>query len=285
MTKTLLTGVAVALLSFATGLPVHAQEPVTLVLRNGDRPSGELIDLGSSGFAMRVGGQDRTFSANDVAVVEFVGGALPGDAQARVNAGQALVLLRNGQIVDGRLSDIGGTRPLRLTIDTPSGQRDFSSGDVAQVHLRPLNNAISAAAQDQVPVVPAGAITVAANQPWTDTGITVRRGDVLTFSGSGAINFASGAGMSSGVGGSPAATNAAMKYPLQSGFIGALIGRVGTGAPFLIGANTGPITMPASGRLFLGVNDDHHADNNGSYSVVVQSTSASGAGGVRIRRR
>lgn len=195
------------------------------------------------------------------------------------------MLLRNGQVIEGRLSDVGGTRPLRLTTDTPSGQRDFSSGDVAQVHLRPLNTVISAAPQDQAPVVPAGAITVAANQPWTDTGITVRRGDVLTFSGSGTINFASGAGVSSGAGGSPAATNAAMKYPLRTAFIGALIGRVGTGTPFLIGTNTGPITMPASGRLLLGVNDDHHADNNGSYSVLVQTTSASGAGGVRIRRR
>jgi hypothetical protein len=285
MTKTLPTGVAVVLFSLTTGLPAHAQEAATLVLRSGARPSGELVDLGSSGFAMRVGGQDRTFSANDVAAVEFVGGALAADVQARVNAGQALVLLRNGQVIEGRLSDIGGTRPLRLTIDTPSGQRDFSSGDVAQIHLRPLNDAITSASPDAAPVVPAGAITVAANQPWTDTGITVRRGDVLTFSGSGTINFASGAGVSSGVGGSPAATNAAMKYPLRSAFLGALIGRVGTGAPFLIGTNTGPITMPASGRLMLGVNDDHHADNSGNYSVLVQTTSATSTGGVRIRRR
>jgi hypothetical protein len=76
-----------------------------------------------------------------------------------------------------------------------------------------------------------------------------------------------------------------MKYPLRSAFLGALIGRVGTGAPFLIGTNTGPITMPASGRLMLGVNDDHHADNSGNYSVLVQTTSATSTGGVRIRRR
>lgn len=77
MTRTLLTGVAVALFGLAIGLPVHAQEAATLVLRNGERQSGELVDLGGSGFAMRVGGQDRTFPANDVAAVEFVGGALP----------------------------------------------------------------------------------------------------------------------------------------------------------------------------------------------------------------
>jgi hypothetical protein len=27
--------------------------------------------------------------------------------------------------------------------------------------------------------------------------------------------------------------------------------------------------MPASGRLFLGVNDDHHADNSGNFVVKV----------------
>jgi hypothetical protein len=285
MTKKLLTGVGVALFSLATALPIHAQVTATLVLRNGERPSGELIDLGGGGFLLKVGGQDRTYSTNDVASVEFTGGPLPGDAQARVNAGQALILLRNGQVIEGRLNDIGGARPLRLTVDTPSGQRDFSSDDVAQIHMRPLNNAVAAAPDAAAPVIPAGAITVPANQPWTDTGITVRRGDVLTFNGSGAINFAQGAGVSSGVGGSPAATNPSMNYPLKGAYLGALIGKVGSSAPFLIGANTGPITMPASGRLFLGVNDDHHADNNGNYSVVVQSTATTGASGIRIRRR
>jgi hypothetical protein len=61
--------------------------------------------------------------------------ALPPEAQARIGAGQPLVVLRSGEIIDGRLSDIGGTRPLRLTIDTPSGQRDFTSNDVAQIYL------------------------------------------------------------------------------------------------------------------------------------------------------
>lgn len=289
MTKNVIAGLGVVLFSLGTAIPIHAQEPVTLVLRNGERPSGELIDLGAGGFALRVGGQDRQFSANDVAAVEFVGGALPAAAQARVNAGQPLVLLRNGQVIEGRLSDVGGTRPLRLTVDTPSGQRNFSSGDVAQVHLHPGNASAGLAPSGQEPIIPAGAITVAANQPWTDTGVTVRRGDQLIFNASGNINFATGPGASSGVGGSPAATNPSMNYPLKGAYVGALIGRVGSGAPFLIGPNTSPIAMPASGRLMLAVNDDHHADNSGSYSVAIQLT-GTGTGttttpGRAIRRR
>jgi hypothetical protein len=32
--------------------------------------------------------------------------------------------------------------------------------------------------------------------------------------------------------------------------------------------------MPAAGRLFLGVNDDHHADNSGTFNVAVKSAIA-----------
>jgi len=45
-----------------------------------------------------------------------------------------------------------------------------------------------------------------------------------------------------------------------------LIGRVGNGQPFAIGAET-DVTMPASGRLYLGVNDDYVRDNTGDFIV------------------
>jgi len=52
--------------------------------------------------------------------------------------------------------------------------------------------------------------------------------------------------------------------------VGALIARVGNGAPFAIGPNTPqPVTMPANGQLSLGVNDDQFADNSGTYSVTI----------------
>ena len=51
--------------------------------------------------------------------------------------------------------------------------------------------------------------------------------------------------------------------------MGALIGRVGNGQPFSIGNTTNAFDMPDSGRLFLGVNDDHVADNSGNFVVKV----------------
>jgi hypothetical protein len=56
--------------------------------------------------------------------------------------------------------------------------------------------------------------------------------------------------------------------------LGGLIGRVGNSAPFRIGSSSAPIRMPAAGRLFLGVNDDHHADNSGTFNVAVKSAIA-----------
>src|SRR5439155_4430183 len=140
MTKRIFTALAIGLFSLATALPIAAQETATLALKNGERPSGELIDMGGGGFVLRINGQDRQFPAGEVAAVEFVVGPLPAAIQAKVNAGQPVVMLRNGQVIDGRLTDIGGTHPLRLTVDTPNGQREFTSNDVAQVHLSPLNN-------------------------------------------------------------------------------------------------------------------------------------------------
>src|SRR4029079_11896092 len=132
MMKKIFTACGVGLFGVLMVLPVQAQEVATLVLRDGQRPSGELIDLNGTQFTLRINGQDRQFATADVAAVEFVGGAAPEEARTLIAAGQPLSVLRSGQIIDGRLSDIGGTHPLRLTIDTPSGQRDYTSNDVAQ---------------------------------------------------------------------------------------------------------------------------------------------------------
>ena len=266
MLKKLVVMSGIALLGWAGGVALLAQEPSTLVLKSGERISADLVDMNGSGFAIRVNGQDRTIGTGDVASIEFVGGAAPADAQNRVNAGQQVVVLRSGQVLEGRLSDVGGTRPLRLTVDTPSGQRDFTSSDVAQVYLGRAAGQV-AATTGQAAQAPAGAQTVSvqANQPWTDTGITVQRGERIQFNASGDIMVSDQA--SSGVGGSP--IQAGGKLPVPAAGVGALIARVGNGAPFLVASNTSPIPMPANGRLQLGINDDHHADNTGQFSVGI----------------
>jgi len=277
MLKKTLTVIGIGLFSLATALPIGAQETATLALKNGERPSGELIDMGAGGFILRINGQDRQFPTSEVAAVEFVVGPLPSAAQLQVNQGQPIVLLRNGQVIEGRLSDVGGTRPLRLTVDTPSGPRDFTSNDVAQLHFAPLNNRAPVLStgdgRTQTPAppapgpAPAGAINVPANQAWTNTGIPVLRGQRISFTARGNI-MVSRTG-NSGPDGNPAATIGNGRYPLRGVSAGALIGRVGNSAPFPIGSSTGPIEMPTNGPLMLGINDDQLGDNSGSYSVNI----------------
>ena len=251
--------------------PGRAQEVATLALRNGERPSGELVDMNASALIMRVNGQDRSYPVSEVRAVEFVVGPVPAEAQRRMDAGQPFVLLRDGQVIDGRLTDVGGTHPLRITIEGSGGSRILTSNEVGQVWVNPAPRPVAAQAAP-APVaaaIPAGSITVPASTQWTDTGISVSPRVVLVFTATGDINL--GPGASSGIGGSPAVTNPGGRYPVPGAPAGALIGRIGNGAAFLIGGNNQPMPMRGSGRLMLGVNDDTLADNSGTFYVAVRA--------------
>ena len=221
------------------------------------------------GFTIRVNGQDRHVDANQVAAVEFTPGGPNADARARLQSGRPVVVLRNGQNIEGSLADIGGTRPLRITLNTATGQRDFTSGDIAQMfYVDPGGGAAKLPGNVGQEIAP-GDIRVDANRGWVPTGISVRRGERLMFNATGNINVAEGA--SAGVNGTSAVSSA--NYPVRSASAGTLIGRVGNSAPFVIGSQS-ELTMPANGQLMLGVNDDHFADNNGFFSVGVARQSA-----------
>ena len=112
-------------------------------------------------------------------------------------------------------------------------------------------------------------IRVAGTERWTDTGIDVRAGDTLLFNARGTVrlsdndngnDIAEVSGARSGRRGADA--------PLVNQTAGALIGRIGNSDTFLIG-NRRSLRAPASGRLFMGVNDDHLADNSGDFQVDV----------------
>jgi hypothetical protein len=246
----------------------YAQNSATLTLRSGEKVSGDLIDLGGVGFTMRVSGSERQIPQNDVAVIDFTGGAMS-DADWAKFTGSSQIVLRNGQTIDGQLYDIGGASPLRLSIKTGSGDRELSSNEVARIVLaRPNNVATGTAGVAATPSVP-GAITVQANQAWTSTGRTVRKGQRLTFTTTGEIQLSDNANDVANANGARDGRFAA-NAPIKQAAAGALIARVGNGEPFPIGANTEPVTMPANGILFLGVNDDGFADNKGNFQVVVR---------------
>ena len=115
---------------------------------------------------------------------------------------------------------------------------------------------------------PSTGLQVPANVAWTDTGIDVQAGDMLSFSPSGEVRWGRGGGDTASADGSSASLRDS--YPVRGAPVGALIGRVGGSAPFMIGSNTGAIRMPTSGRLLLSVNDDNRGDNSGAFNVVIR---------------
>jgi hypothetical protein len=180
-------------------------------------------------------------------------------------------MLRNGQTVDGHLFDIGGTSPLRITLDTPSGKRDLASHEVAQIYMA---GSVPAGAGSTAPALtapgapgPGNTIMVPANRQWTQTGITVRQGWNLSLTTSGEIQFSPDSSDRA----APAGNSADKRVPgapMPQVLAGALIGRIGNGQPFGVG-NLTSLRAPASGPLFLGINDDNVADNAGQFQVSI----------------
>jgi hypothetical protein len=250
----------------------YAQDSATLTLRSGEKVSGQLVDLGGVGYTIRVNGAERQISQNDVAVIDFTGGTMT-DADWAKFGGPSIVVLRNGQTVNGSLYDIGGTSPLKLTIRTSDGDREMASTEVARIIIAKPDNVVGTTGSTPAPVAAApapvpGAITVASNQPWTSTGLQVRKGQRLTFSTTGEIQLSADENDIANADGSKNARYA-VNAPMRNVLAGALIGKIGSGQPFAIGNMTN-IVAPASGLLLLGVNDDGFGDNKGSFQVVVR---------------
>jgi len=253
--------------TLALAAPAIAQQNATIVLRSGERIGGLLVDYGASGYAINVNGQMRNIPAREVAMVDFSGRGLSADQQAKLNAGQSFLVLNNGQTIDGRLSDIGGTNPLRITVDTPNGRRDFNSTDVAGVYYGRGRAGFSSFPAGVATSGQVGSFVVPANQQWTPTNLTVSAGETLGFQADGEIHNSpdvNDRAISAGSLGGRRVPRA----PIQAALAGALIGRIGNGPPFAIG-NLSSVRMPASGLLFLGINDDNVGDNSGNFQVTI----------------
>ena len=120
-------------------------------------------------------------------------------------------------------------------------------------------------------------LQVPATTAWTDTGIDVIEGEALTIDASGTVRYG---GMSAQVTDANGGNFDGQKFFSTSVFPNApvvsLIGRVGdTALPNggFVGTHDA-IAAPASGRLFLGFNDQKQAfaDNSGAFTVTVRLT-------------
>jgi hypothetical protein len=262
----------------------NAEHRATVLLRNGDRIAGVLEDVEGGVVFVRVSLHDqRKLGVGDVALIDFVGGGqgLPESELSAARGPQHVAILRDGSSLTGQFLDIRGgeenaprneayTLVFRLT---NGEERRIGLDGVGRIYLGNFPGGTGTTAETQPGyteglAVPAGGVRVPANQAWVATGITVRRGDLVSFSSNGRIQLSSDAGDIAHSAGSLRQRTAAGS-PLPQNFAGALIGRVGNSAPFPIGDNTAPITMPAAGVLYLGINDDEVGDNRGEYVVTI----------------
>jgi hypothetical protein len=111
------------------------------------------------------------------------------------------------------------------------------------------------------------------NQAWTDTGVTLSRGDRLGIFANGTVHLASGrpvrpAGEQSCT---PAAnfTSDSTAFPAPRLACWSLIARIGSGPPFEVGT-PGHFFAAATGRLYLGINGGSLADVTGAWAVNIE---------------
>jgi hypothetical protein len=261
----------VVLVACAGFYALSAAEQATVILTNGERRSGQLVSFADG--QLRVG--DQSIPLDQVAVIDFSGGT-PSDLElsrvAPEGKGQTAIM-RTGHAAGGRFLNLIGDHTL-LWENGNGTQSQFPLRDVSRVYLN-TNSARSVfnSERGRAPAAfgTSGTLTgqtlnVPANQAWTDTGITVNQGDRVAFQASGEINYGRSPGMNvtPDGGGDRRAT-----YPDPTVPVGALIGKIGNSKPFAIGNQRQALTMPASGRLMLGVNDNEVADNSGAFTVVI----------------
>jgi hypothetical protein len=274
-------------------------QSATVVMRNGDRLRADVMDMGRN-IALRVNGEPRQVPISDVVMIDFAGDGrnVSGEEVSKVNAANGgYVVMRNGEQFNASLQDLTG-KPLMAVF---SNGRKSNTGDIARIYLGSINNVpgFPQASNNQTATDPnldtrgfgrgrgrgrgrdrdaymdrsaapanARSVVVPSNVQWTNTGFNVTRGQYLRFEPSGEIRLSTN-GEDIGRPAGAMSARHADKATIPTIPVGALIGRVGNGQPFPIGDTTNAFDMPDSGRLFLGVNDDHVADNSGNYVVKV----------------
>lgn len=280
-----------AALALAVAGVAGAQEQATVLKRDGSRVSGrfEAWNRNTNMLYLRLSLADqRIIPLGESAVLEVAGNAdnLPANEIEAARGGDHVLVLRSGEVLRGRLLNIEGGQgsdkeeePRVLSFKpNDAGERRARFSEVRRLYFGNFPASLSAAPSAPAPqpapadpAMPPGSVRVAANARWVDTGFTLRRTDRVQFTTQGQVQLSGDAEDKAGPAGSLRGRYAA-NSPAPSLLAGALIGRIGNGAPFAIGDQTVPLPMPGDGTLFLAVNDDEVSDNQGAFVVTLRVT-------------
>ncbi len=269
-----------ALVVLAAQAAPFAQEQVTVVRRNGDRVTGRFEDWARTNDTVyiRVTQDDqRRIPMREVLLIAVGSDAndLPAAETQAAQSSSHVLVARSGEVLTGGLTAIEGGlgsgkegEPRSVTFQA-GGERKFRFSEVARIYMGNYPRPTAAApvpAPAPATAVPEGSIRVPANQQWTATNMMIRRGDRVLFTPDGEIQLSGEADDKASASGSLKGRTAA-NSPMPALLAGALIGRIGGGAPFAIGNQSLPLPMPGEGPLWLGINDDQVSDNTGALIV------------------
>lgn len=267
-----------------------ADDRIAVMLRSGERLFGRYDGFANGQFYLDTDTEDRHIPLGDIALIDLVGGAagLPENELSQARGGAHVLLMKDGSMTKGHLVRFEGSRSDEgsdigyVVFRTESGEeRRVRLHDIGRLYLGNFPGAAPAPSNPSpTPSNPSTqslpgemVFTMPANQQWHDTGVTVRQGQALTFRASGEITLSSDGNDKAIPQGSLTGRRAGGS-PAPELLAGAVIGRVGNGRPFPIGAGPVTINAPGSGRLYVGINDDVMTDNTGNFEVHIQ-----GAGG------
>jgi hypothetical protein len=179
--------------------------------------------------------------------------------------------------------DVGAEAPARTTFQIGGGG-DRAADEVPPIGERARRRRNDSGREPSLPARearPTGderrrgrAVTVPTTVRWTDSGVDLAAGDVVSFSVAGTVTL--GDDRPLGAEGDPDGAAAAPRRPMPDRPAGALIGRIGTSPDdtFFIGAERLPFRARTSGRLYLGLNDDTLDDDTGAFQVAIRTDKA-----------
>ena len=215
-------------------------------------------------------GRASSRSAAAVAIVVLAAAGLAADTLYMRNGDQVrgrLVGIRNGEVEFRQ----GGYNARTIRVDTADVRRidfddayDSGSGSGSGSG----SNSGSTGNADRPSGMREKSVVVSADVPFVDTGITVRAGQEIFLSASGQVRW--GPNRKDGPAGEKNSPENRAR-PMPNRPAAALIGKIGDASRdvFFIGGDQGAIRIRASGRLFLGINDDVLDDNSGNFRVIV----------------
>jgi hypothetical protein len=261
MNKRILSLVAALALIFSLSVVALAD---IVRLKDGSVIRGQIIAFNNEQFTVLVGAGSRgrrsqiTIWMEDVASIEFE------------SAGSAPVTTSNET----------SSRPPTQTTTRPPVQRPDASQPT-----RPEPDNTVAMSQPTTPRQPASQgssnfIQVksqvrgdAKNSGWTNSGLVVRRGQLIRTTATGSVSI--GGGRVSTPAGIPAIRDPKKLMPNQP--TGALVAVIGDdNDDFIFLGRSREFVAQRDGILFLGVNEDDLTDNTGAYDVVIEAEVMSG---------